>query len=431
MKKDKLFGHVSDEEAARIAAEYPTGDKKQRDRIFSEIERRVENVPVSGDEVGGVEKYRPRIWMKVASAATAFALVAGAAAGGGYLLLRNGGTAVPGAEVEATSETETDSAEPEDITEASEAAAESTEGQLTREGIIAKIRNRDYDAYDQLSIKYHTTVNGGRSCEHSEAKRDRITGNESLVKVWTHTPEYYEDVDDEILAEYGGLDKLAESITKNEMFMYKDLFVCVYSDTSCAGPDQYEAFDRSKCAFDKPNVFCNLYSEFIINDDLDKFEIQEMKENVEFIGRDCTQLVMTSAAGDERYIVPPGQDNAPVTAIDPVPAQEESGGQMNLILSSDNEDGTIPGAKLVPREDSGEPAGQLQTLTLTVDNETGFILAARLECGDYYEEFTVEEILFNEEAQLPEDGSYIRNRIAGCTPTDEISAAYDLSQLDE
>ena len=51
MKNDKLFGHVSDEEAARIADEYPTGDKKQRDRIFSEVERRVDGNFVSGDEV--------------------------------------------------------------------------------------------------------------------------------------------------------------------------------------------------------------------------------------------------------------------------------------------------------------------------------------------------------------------------------------------
>ncbi|WP_019677992.1 hypothetical protein [Ruminococcus flavefaciens] len=391
MKKDQLFGRVSDEEAARIADEYPTGDIKHRDRIFREIERRVEDTSASVDEVSGVESYRSRIWGKVLSAAAVFVLVAGAAAGGGYLLLRNGRAGVPVAEFSeiSSSVTEVETTE-EDTTE-----EDTTEEQLTKEDLIAKIKNRDYDAYDQLSIKYHTTVNCGASCEHSEARRDRITGNESLIKVWTHTAEYYKDLDDEIIAESGGIDKLAETITKNEMFMYKDLYICVYSDTSSPGPDQYEAFDRSRCDFDKPNIFCDLYSEYIINDDLDNFEVQDITTNVEFIGRDCTQLVMTSD-----YVLPPAYKDAPIT--DPSPAQDVTGQGV-----------------------------QKQTLTLTVDNETGFILAAKLVYGENYEEFTVEEILFNEDAALPEDAGYIKNRIAGCIPNCEETAAYDLSQLDE
>ena len=390
MKKDKLFGHVSDEDAARIAEEYPTGDKKQRDRIFKEIERRVEDTSAYGDEVSGVELYRPRIWTKVVSAAAAFVLIAGTATGGGYLLLKNRGMEAPSADISDTSEAVTEE----------ETTSEPTEAELTADDIIAKIKSRDYDAYDQLSIKYHTTVNSGHSCEHSEAIRDRISGNESLTCVWTHTPEYFKDLDEKTLEEYGGLDKLADSITKNEMFMYKDTFVCVYSDTSSNAPDQYEAYDRSDCVFDKPNVFCNLYSEYLINDDFYGFEVQDMTENVEFIGRDCTQLVMTSNGEDEEKNVPPGKLVQPITDIDPAEAYAAS------------------------------PV-QNKTLTLNVDNETGFILAAKLEYGDNYEEYTVEEILFNEEAALPADGAYIKGRIAGCVPNCEDTAAYDLSQLDE
>lgn len=390
MKNDKLFGRVSDEEAARIADEYPTGDKSQRDRIFREVERRVDGNFVSGDEVSGVELYRPRIWTKVVSAAAAFVLVAGTATGGGYLLLKNHGMGAPSADISDSSEA---------VTEES-TAVEPTEVKLTADDIIAKIKSRDYDAYDQLSIKYHTTVNSGHSCEHSEARRDRISGNESLTCVWTHTPEYFKDLDEKTLEEYGGLDKLAESITKNEMFMYKDTFVCVYSDTSSEGPDQYEAYDRSDCGFDKPNVFGNLYSEFLINDDFCGFEVQEMTENVEFIGRDCTQLVMASNGEDEEKNVPPGKLVPPITDIDPAEAYATS------------------------------PV-QTKVLTLTVDNETGFILAAKLECGENYEEYTVDEILFNEDAALPEDGAYIKGRIAGCVPNCEDTAVYDLSQLDE
>lgn len=387
MKNDKLFGRVSDEEAARIADEYPTGDKSQRDRIFREVERRVDGNFVSGDEVSGVELYRPRIWTKVVSAAAAFVLVAGTATGGGYLLLKNHGMGAPSADISDSSEA---------VTEES-TAVEPTEVKLTADDIIAKIKSRDYDAYDQLSIKYHTTVNSGHSCEHSEARRDRISGNESLTCVWTHTPEYFKDLDEKTLEEYGGLDKLAESITKNEMFMYKDTFVCVYSDTSSEGPDQYEAYDRSRCGFDEATVFGNLYSEYLIGNDFHGFEVQEMTENVEFIGRDCTQLVMSSNGEDDEKTVP---SEHPIMVEDPTEAD-------------------------------GSPAVQTKVLTLTVDNETGFILAAKLECGENYEEYTVEEILFNEDAALPADGAYIKGRIAGCVPTDELTAVYDLSQLDE
>ena len=393
MKKNEFFGHISDEEVTRIADEYPTGDKKQRDRIFKKIERRVEGTPAYGDEVSGVELYRPRILTKVVSAAAAFVLVAGAATGGGYLLLRDRGMGAPGADISDTSDAT------EAVTE-DETTAEATEVQLTADDIIAKIMNRDYDAYDQISMKYHTTVNSGNSCEHSEARRDKITGNESLVKIWTHTPEYYKDLDEKTIEEYGGLDKLAETITQNEMFMYKDTYVCVYSDTSADGPDQYEAFDRSRCEFDNPNVFCNLYSEYLINECLYGFEVQDMITDVDFIGRDCTQLVMEAKAGDEAKAIPPEQTEPPITITEPAPANAAS-----AVLT--------------------------KTLTLTVDNETGFILAAKLEYGKNYEEFSVEEILFNDEAALPEDGAYIKGRISGCIPNCEETAAYDLSQLDE
>ena len=129
MKKDKLFGRVSDEESARIADEYPTGDKKQRDRIFKEVERRVEGTVAYGDEVSGVELYRPRIWTKVVSAAAAFVLVAGTFTGGGYLMLKNRGMGAPSADISDSSEV---------VTEES-TFVEPTEVQLTADDIISKI----------------------------------------------------------------------------------------------------------------------------------------------------------------------------------------------------------------------------------------------------------------------------------------------------
>jgi hypothetical protein len=396
MKDDKLFRQISEEDAARIANEYPTGDKTQRDRIFNEIERRTASEGfASGDEVRGVETYRPRIWMKALSAAAAFILIVGAAAGGAHLLSRNGGTVSPGAEVtEPATEAETAEEATAEATEEETAASEKTP--ITGDEIIAKMKSRDYDAYDQISIRYHTTTNSGASWEHSIAKRDRLTGNESLYKEWTHTTDYYKDVDPDIIAEWGTtLEELAASVTRNEMFMYKDLYVCVYSDTSIDEPDQYEAYDRSNCYFDKPDVFCNLYSEFILDEGFADSEIQEITENVSYLGRDCTMVRMTSNGKESRPLPP--------------------------IISSE-----------------GEPIAEVQTvglsteLTLTVDNETGFILRSRLdyETGDY-EEFYVEEIRTNEDAELPEDAEYIKERISSCVPNCPDTASYDLSTLDE
>ena len=69
MKKNDIFNHISDDDAAKIAAEYPTGDKNQRDRLFREVEKRVNGSFSADDEVRGVDTYRPRIAMKIISAA--------------------------------------------------------------------------------------------------------------------------------------------------------------------------------------------------------------------------------------------------------------------------------------------------------------------------------------------------------------------------
>ena len=46
-----------------------------------------------------------------------------------------------------------------------------------------------------------------------------------------------------------------------------------------------------------------------------------------------------------------------------------------------------------------------QELYLTVDNETGIILKAKLIIDEeYYEEFEVNELLFDDDAELPENG---------------------------
>ena len=80
--------------------------------------------------------------------------------------------------------------------------------------------------------------------------------------------------------------------------------------------------------------------------------------------------------------------------------------------------------------DDGDYVDEIQ-LDILVDNETGFILWFKDTQGDCTEEYSVDTLLFNEDAELPEDGAYIKERLSGCIPNCEETAAYDLSILDE
>ena len=68
---DELFGNVSDKQAEKIAAEYFTGGREQRDRIFNEVERRINADSFAADEVSGVEVRHSRPYLRIISAAAA------------------------------------------------------------------------------------------------------------------------------------------------------------------------------------------------------------------------------------------------------------------------------------------------------------------------------------------------------------------------
>lgn len=391
MKKNDFFKHINDEDAARIAAEFPTGDKKQRDRIFRKVESRVNSGFTAGDEVRGVDAYRPRIAMKIASAAAAMVVVAGAG-GVGYQLLSSGGRpteSIPGSEM----------TQPQTEEEATNEAASVPEP-ITKEELLEKIHSRNYEAFDRINMKYRETMNGV-SFMDGVIKRDGLTGNESEMKTWTHTPEYFRDIDEEILARDNTTpEKLAEAVTHNEMFFIKDMFICIYTGTGDDRLDQYEVADRSTWLLDQPTAFSDTYSECLVRDRIDHFDIQEINENTTFLGRDCTDVFMTYDSGET--IV---SDAAVGSPIKPRMAQEE-GAETTFDKGSDQE------------------------LYLTVDNETGIILKAKLIINEeYYEEFEVNELLFDDDAELPENGEYIRSRIVGCAPVND-SSSYDLSIID-
>lgn len=396
MKKDtdKLFGNLSDEDAERIASRYPVGDKKQRDRIFNEIERRVEGGHTSEDiDVSGVEAYRPRIYLKVISAAAALVLAAGAAVGGGYLLRgrNNNFTAEPSSDVieetEATAET----------TAAPATEEQTTEPEVpTEEQLLELLNSRSYDDYQQLNIGYTMVSDNGVSTERGIAKRDMVTGNESMVKKWSHNAEYYKNFSDEDLADWGiDIDNVENIYTSNEMFMYKDLFICVYGSSDKNFIEQYEVTDREDSVFDTPNVFaspCNFYSEVVLEEiNTGKYEIQEISGGATFLGRDCTSA---------RLFCPS------------VTEYEQKMGRGGVRIFDE------------------EYVDEVQ-LDILVDNETGLILWFKDTQGEYTEEYSVDTLLFNEDAELPEDGAYIKERLSGCAPNTEETASYDLSILDE
>ena len=391
MKKNDIFNHISDDDAAKIAAEYPTGDKNQRDRLFREVEKRVNGSFSADDEVRGVDTYRPRIAMKIISAAAAFVLIAGVARGGYHLLIKD--------KRSTENSSVSDISEPSTVEETIFETAAVSE-QITKEEILEKIYSRNYESFDRINMKYRENMNG-ISFMDGIIKRDGSTGNESVMKTWTHTPEYFEDIDTDILERDNTTpEELAQTSTHNEMFFVKDMFICIYNSTSKEGPGMYEILKRSTYTLDRPTIFSDTYSERLIRDLIEHFDIQDITENTSFIGRNCTEVFMT-------YI---GSERSADEAASDLPMEPK--------MASEEDDLTTFNSEYD------------QELSLTIDNETGFILKAKLSYDDYYEEFEVNELLFNDNAELPENGEYIRNHIAECEPLYDDLGCYDLSVID-
>lgn len=92
-KKDiiDLLQNADEKTVERITADYPQYDPRKADKLFRQIERRVEGVsePAETIEVSGVEHYRPMRFRRFASVAACLAIV-GAGAGTVYGLSRGG-----------------------------------------------------------------------------------------------------------------------------------------------------------------------------------------------------------------------------------------------------------------------------------------------------------------------------------------------------
>ncbi|HRR78051.1 MAG TPA: hypothetical protein P5191_14820 [Ruminococcus sp.] len=421
MKKNdinKMFDNVNTETVEKIAAEYPTGDKKHRDRVYKEVERRVDGKYSAGEEVRGVETYRPRPYLRFVSAAAAVVVTAGAV-GGGYLMLNKGSKSsdniVPASQIAETVEV-TDPLIPTDTV----ADIEELPSLLTKDELIEKINNRSYENYGRLNIEYSLSRSNGASIEHGIAMRDGITGNESFTKTWTHSEDYFKDMD---LDAYDIDELMKEENTCNEMFFYKDLFICIYSNGT-SEPKQYEVTNRKKCTehknigrsmcflvkilpylysnrsdwkLDDPTVFRDLYSENIAVD-LELYDMDDTTSSTVYLGRQCTEARIYADIEE-------------------------------LMVRQQNKyDLGHPEAITEPGDLNKDHI--IETI-ITVDNETGFILRAVTTIDDYQEEFEIEDIRFDEDAELPPDAATIRKKLEGCVPNCEATAEYDLSILDE
>ena len=371
--KDELFKHLSDETVEKISAEYPTGDKLQRDRIYREIERRVDGSYASGEDVRGVEMYRARPYMRIISAAAAFVIIVGAAAGGGYIMHNRSSNYADNAVSE-----EGTTAPSETVTEPETTEAAAEPAQLTKEEILDKITNHRYDDFDQLNIEY-TGTREDEIFEHGIAKRDRITGNESCTKTF-----YYKND--------GTMDAPPEWTTTTEIFAYKDLYISIYSDTSDNMTPQYEVTKRPGDPSAEWSILSSLPNDYM-SDGLEDFDLDEVSDTV-FLGRECTSAVFSYHG----YEMPDSESENP---DDPFrPATED------------------------------EPLLFDVTTNIIFDNETGIVLDLKATVGTSRYGFTVNSIRFNEDAELPENGTYIKNRIAECEPV-LSQEVIDLSILDE
>ena len=150
-KKDEMFNEfdIDLETANRIAKEYPSLSDSARERMFNMTKEKM-NISNYTDEennnsVYGVERYnRPR-WIKFASMAATFAIIAGGIGGGGYLLhnMKNTNTN-PGSstvtEVTATSAVTT---------------KENNKFSVTKEELIEKANdNNSMKYFDKFSAEY-------------------------------------------------------------------------------------------------------------------------------------------------------------------------------------------------------------------------------------------------------------------------------------
>lgn len=386
MEDKKLFENLDDNTVEKIASRYPVGDEKERDKVFRKIEKRAGGGEFSsGDEIRGVETYRPRPYLRVVSAAAAIALVVGAAAGGGYFLLnRNGASsskALPAAEVsETVVPTEEENIADtlvetgtivltEAVTEApSEAPSDSsyTPVVLDREELITKVLGKSYEDFDRVYMEIETNQDEEGRC-HVVMKSDHTAGADSAVYKW--------DYNEDFAAAHASEGVLLNSV---ELYSRNGAFVRVrdFKDYSGNPVKNYEARSyEDYCAEwfgSNDNIHRRNVSGLIEPESMFRQLVETCAFDVtggcEYLGRECT------VAGE----------------------------------SSDDDKGW----------------------SVTVDNETGLVLKGEFILdGKAYETFAVTDLRFGEDAEPVEDASYVLSRIEGCEPDGDNTANFDLGVL--
>ena len=139
-----LIQNTDEEVFDKLVKDYPQSDKKKADRLFRQIERRVDNDGLNADaaEVSGVERYRPQFFRRAVSIAACAAVVA-AGAGTAYTLRKNAPSAEKSPATEITEEAPSDMA-----------ASAVTVPETIDKGYIINLCSNARSNYSALSISY-------------------------------------------------------------------------------------------------------------------------------------------------------------------------------------------------------------------------------------------------------------------------------------
>ena len=369
---DKLFRTMNSDTVRKIAEDHPTGSKAQRDRIFNEIERRLkDSSDSSGDAVKGVEIYRPKPYLRFASAAAALLIAAGAA-GGGYVLLsrKNSSPERPVPAVQPDNVTvPADGGAPGTYTGESAPAEKQPAAALTEDELKKIVSDCAYSDFRQISME--CTCEDQDAVSYQVIRSDHTSDTESLTCTYGYSEDHLNGSSDGAYAMFNNI----------EMFACNGVFIQAYD------------LERS----DLPR----------------QFEIRELDSYLHDRNANSTDIV---------------KENSPFLLGYP--------GEMfkRALLNNDFEvTGTVEHCGRACTVAHISEKDNSQGYTISVDSQTGIILdGTSILNGQVRYSYTVSDIRFDDDAQLPPDGAYIKKRLEGC---ESVSAPESdaplLSRLEE
>lgn len=142
-----MLRDADDDTISRIAEEYPQHTKKEADRIYREVEKRIAlkksgEAPDSGSTVSGVDRVKRPVWLRPLAMAASFVLIAGTVAGS-IALMKNSKTLKDSeSTVVATTQSVPLSTEVYSETETAESNTDAP-NELTEEWLLDRVHNTE------------------------------------------------------------------------------------------------------------------------------------------------------------------------------------------------------------------------------------------------------------------------------------------------